>query len=514
MKKIFTLIAFGMFLQLSVQSQIFNPATKINCYFTSPVDTTLAHGQKAIALLNSTAGDTMIAYINRAKYSLDFCYFDYTEDSAWFEEGYVPPIHIAINNAYARGVKIRWISNNIDSASGYCNAFTPNYGLAMINAAIPKINRPYSTYAVMHDKFIIIDGKSSNPNDPIVWGGSMNIEPGQLAYDLNNIMIIQDSAIAHAYTAEFNQIWGDTVLGGPSNVANQKWGSAKKNIGLHNFLVGTNKIPVEVYFSPEDNTNSYILDDMAKAKNEVDVCMYAFSYNLDADSMVQLHKRGLAVSCIIDGLYAGDAPYATLHTAIDTMVQIYNEGTKLNPTCLDTVPILLCHNKYMIIDPCYWNYPSANPMVETGSHNWSLGANTANDENVMIVHDSTIANLYYQAYHPAFLAAQKADGATHIVGLTQCPKTTVGINEVQATAAGINIYPNPANNELNISFNNVQGKEVIYQVYNLMGQSVLNGTLKADATDKINVSMLPSGLYMLSVENGNTRYSKKFSCIR
>ena len=514
MKKAYYLIALVLLFNLSVKSQVFNPKTDINVYFNTPVDNSVAHGTNAIYLPNSTIGDTMIAYINRAKYSLDFCYFDYTEDSAWFEEGYVPPIHKAITAAYNRGVKIRWITNTIDSSLGFCGAWTPSYSLDSIPAAIPKINRPASSSAVMHNKFMIVDGKSTNPKDPIVWGGSMNLEAGQLSYDINNVIIIQDTGVAHAYTTEFNQIWGDTVLGGPSVVANQKWGNQKKDLSLHHFLVGTNKIPVDAYFSPENNDNSHILATMTAATSEIDVCMYAFSLATNADTMLAAHKRGIYVSCIIDGGYEGDQPYGLLKPVLDSLMQIYPEGTKTNPTCNAAVPLRLCHSKLMITDPCYWTNPNSHPAVETGSHNWSNAANTVNDENFFIVHDSTIANLYYQNYVATFRDAQLANGIAHPTSLIQCPKLAEGVNEVQGTTAGINVYPNPANNQLNVSLTNITGKEITYQVYNLMGQVVLNGTLRTDAIDKIDISSLPSGIYMMAVQNGNARYTQKFNCIK
>src|SRR4029077_8611333 len=108
--------------------------------------------------------------------------------------------------AYNRGVKIRWICNSIDSSKGFNNAITPNYGLALINKNIPLLQSPSGgSYGIMHNKFVIIDGRSSNPDAPILWTGSMNWEPGQIDKDMHNIIIIQDSAVAHAYLTEFNQ---------------------------------------------------------------------------------------------------------------------------------------------------------------------------------------------------------------------------------------------------------------------------------------------------------------------
>ena len=138
MKKISTLLLITLAFCLSTNAQqIFYPGHHIVVYSTHAVDTTVAKpNNKAVGLIRS-AGDTLIAYINRAKYTLDIAVYDYVEDSTWYEGGYVPPIHTAINNAYARGVKIRWIHNASDSSKGFVNAITPNYGLALINKAIP-----------------------------------------------------------------------------------------------------------------------------------------------------------------------------------------------------------------------------------------------------------------------------------------------------------------------------------------------------------------------------------------
>ena len=47
----------------------------------------------------------------------------------------------------------------------------------------------------------------------------------------------------------------------------------------------------------------------------------------------------------------------------------------------------------MIVDQ---DAPSSDPLVFTGSHNWSAAADNDNDENTLVIHDATIANIYYQ----------------------------------------------------------------------------------------------------------------------
>src|SRR5262249_54900834 len=58
----------------------------------------------------------------------------------------------------------------------------------------------------------------------------------------------------------------------------------------------------------------------------------------------------------------------------------------------------LLHHKYTILDA---GYP--NTALWTGSHNWSVAANTTNDENSVIVHDAVISNLYYQEWFKRYI---------------------------------------------------------------------------------------------------------------
>jgi hypothetical protein len=54
----------------------------------------------------------------------------------------------------------------------------------------------------------------------------------------------------------------------------------------------------------------------------------------------------------------------------------------------------------MVVDQ---NAPTSDPLVFTGSHNWSAAADNDNDENTLIIHDATIANIYYQNFVKRFV---------------------------------------------------------------------------------------------------------------
>ena len=55
----------------------------------------------------------------------------------------------------------------------------------------------------------------------------------------------------------------------------------------------------------------------------------------------------------------------------------------------------IMHHKYAIIDQAL---ASSDPLVITGSHNWSAAAENSNDENTVFYYNQNIANQYYQEF--------------------------------------------------------------------------------------------------------------------
>ncbi len=94
----------------------------------------------------------------------------------------------------------------------------------------------------------------------------------------------------------------------------------------------------------------------------------------------------------------------------------------------------------------------------------------------------------------------------------------IKVNYVSSTASGIanyervpmNLFPNPAENELNIHLSTNQSTTVL--VKNILGQPVLQTTL-TDVVSKVDISTLPSGVYFLEMKgqeqcNYGTRFMK------
>ena len=83
-----------------------------------------------------------------------------------------------------------------------------------------------------------------------------------------------------------------------------------------------------------------------------------------------------------------------------------------------------------------------------------------------------------------------------------------GLNETTNDAA-FTVYPNPANDVLFVetqNFASLPGQT--YRIINLMGQTLLQGTINADA-QRINIEKLSAGLYFITIDNVTQKFEVK-----
>ncbi|MEI7803126.1 MAG: T9SS type A sorting domain-containing protein [Bacteroidota bacterium] len=104
------------------------------------------------------------------------------------------------------------------------------------------------------------------------------------------------------------------------------------------------------------------------------------------------------------------------------------------------------------------------------------------------------------------------DSTTFVGYITRYDPTiiqdTTVIVAVKQDDSAINIYPNPATNEIKIS--NLSSEENQIKIFNLLGQQVKNIRGSHEQSISINISDLPSGIYMLTVSNNKKISCKKF----
>ena len=454
--------------------------SKIKYYFNQPVDNSVATAANAV-YLNNCIADTLTAYLNRAKYSLDICVYDFDKTNSFSDTTvdpvFAPEIALAINNAYNRGVKVRWI---YEASNG-------NTGLSLLNPAIPTLGSPQgSNYTIMHDKFVVIDGNSSDPNDAIVWTGCLNWYVQQFNRDYNNVVVFQDSALAHAYTGEFNQMWGDTGL--VTNPGASRFGMYKSDLGRHHFVIGGT--PVDLYFSPSDGTESHIQSTISTANTDLYFGMYTFTSNADANLIMSKFNNGVYVAGIDDSWSNSYGPHSTFTSGLAINFKVYTETSTS-----------IYHNKFLIVDP---SDICSDPMVLTGSHNWSTSANTHNDENTVIIHNDTAANLFYQYFKATFNTL----GGSLIPQHACIYAATPVITSLEENTA---VYPNPSNGVFMISYQTDIARQIKIDIYDITGKNVatpVNEILQQPGKYTVSQALNTSGMYLVRITAGNETCNK------
>ena len=314
--------------------------------------------------------------------------------------------------------------------------------LPNLDPNIPVVIRDPSPAGIMHNKFIIVDANSVN--NSWVMGGSTNwTDPSNLLNDYNNIIFIQDQAIAKAYTLEFEEMWGGV------------FGTHKLDNTPHKFNL--NGVNVEVYFSPSDRTTSKILDLIKTANQSVEFGLLSFTRDDLGDAIIdQDIQFGVTVRGIIESKNSSNGGEYDNLVAANVNVRSHEGVTHQ------------FHHKYLIVDA---NLTTSNPAVLTGSHNWSNNAENNSDENTIIIYDHTISNIYLQEFEERWSEL-----------------STTSINDY--SDAKISIYPNPSNQVIFVDSDN--------EIKNISVFTVDGKLIKT--TKDINITIENSGVYFIKVE--------------
>jgi photosystem II stability/assembly factor-like uncharacterized protein len=133
--------------------------------------------------------------------------------------------------------------------------------------------------------------------------------------------------------------------------------------------------------------------------------------------------------------------------------------------------------------------------------NYSNGLPTIADiTDFMIYNDGTSASVLRVSYYGR--------------GVWESPlNTPVAIEEIAGNSNDLSVYPNPANDFLDISFNAGDKKQdFVLEIKNLLGQSVYSEKVKSFSgkwNTKLDISKLSKGMYLVLFSGGNQTAGKK-----
>lgn len=409
-------------------------------YFVGSVDNSVATIEEAISV-GADMNDSIAAYIIRAEHTLDIAAYNINNSV----------IVNAINEANSNGVVVRYIAE----------AQNANIGIGDFDSGIAVHYREDGQGSGMHNKFIIAD--ADYVDQAFVLTGSTNLTTENLVDDFNNLIIFQDQSLARGFRIEFEEMWGSD--GDTPDEDNALFGADKSINTPKKFIIGGS--PVELYFSPSDNATNAISNAIASAEYDLDFALLTFTRDELADAVLDVASIFLEPRGIIEQVNVTGSEFDNL---VDEGLQVYSHQGITGQL----------HHKYCIIDH---SNESADPIIITGSHNWSSSAENINDENTVVVHDARMANIYFQEFMARW-------------------QTVVGLNELEAQELGV--YPNPTTGA---TFVTVEGQGQLY-IHDMSGRLVSSLWLSA-GVNEVATQQLAEGVYQLTFEGERNLHSAK-----
>ncbi len=445
-----------------------NSTGDIRVWFNNPVDNSVSSGVNAL-FLNQTFDDSIIAILDSAEETLDIAIYNLDNSNGIID---------AINAAYDRGVTVRLVADNGVNASAF-SIIDIGFTNKKMSPTGPAPSGGF--YGLMHNKFIVVDANHADPSKPMVLTGSTNWTTNQILVDPNNIIVVQDQSLARAYRLEFEEMFGGT------------WGPEKQANTPTQFLIGGRE--VELYFSGSDNVENQIIRTLLSADNDIHFAVFNWTRFNISYAVEDAVSAGAWAAGIIDDIDTMATQWTVLRAAM---------GPNLFK---DNLPGLL-HHKYTIVDA---QCPNKDPLVMTGSSNYTANGTARSDENILIVHDATIANLYYQE----FVQRYKDQGGVNFASVPEDCKVEepIGINNLEMGALAL--WPNPSTGNVYLALpGSVSGKALV-QVMDIAGRVVYNQQLMIDQGPlTLPLADAPGGFYLVRVDVGNRVFTGKVALSR
>lgn len=343
--------------------------------------------------------EALIAFIDQAKPRQGLHVFVYEfEKDAFF---------LALKRAKARKVRLQIVYDGmLDNSKGPAVDAEPKiakYGLKSVCKA-----RSGAGLNISHNKFIVLTNTSGKPT--AVWTGSTNFTDSAIYGQSNVGHAIRDGKLAQQYFDWHQIIWQTPTLPGA--------GSRKIAMRLSP-LPATLSAGTHLVLSPRQTTEAIDACSQAVTASKRLICFTApFALHDDLEAALvttPAHVLGLLNTAGVVQKALHQAPNTQLASsaAIDDKSILERWQGRLLAESRHHSGVHI-HTKILLVDPL-----SDQPLVVTGSANFSTNACKFNDENqLFIIGDQAVADVYFGEFlrlfdhyyfrdHMAWAAKQK-----------------------------------------------------------------------------------------------------------
>lgn len=141
---------------------------------------------------------------------------------------------------------------------------------------------------------------------------------------------------------------------------------------------------VRALFCPQDACESELIEQIDSAQKSIHCAVYLFTLEDVREAIIRAEERGVDVKLVLETQDSESewSQYPSLRDKVDVRL----DGNQY-----------LMHNKYCVFD---------GKIVWTGSYNWSKSGSERNNENVVILEDSKIAEEYESDFERLYMLAE------------------------------------------------------------------------------------------------------------
>ena len=265
----------------------------------------------------------------------------------------------AILAASRRGVRVRMVTDEDSLGQSITLQKLQETGISMVSD---------HNSALMHHKFMVVDQKG-------VWSGSYNWTSSCTFRNDNNAIYIESDQLAQDYLQEFDEMY-----------YNKHFGEEKRNRTPYPYVTVSNA-PIEVCFSPPGKCAEKIAKAVSRAQKSIRFMAFAFTSDRITEALKERQRAGIDIAGVIE-TYQSDKPGGDFAAFQNHKMNVLLDGNPYN-----------MHHKVFILD---------EQTVILGSFNFTRSADTANDENLLIIDDQEIASLYLDEFERVYAQAQNA----------------------------------------------------------------------------------------------------------
>jgi phosphatidylserine/phosphatidylglycerophosphate/cardiolipin synthase-like enzyme len=343
-----------------------------------------------------------------------------------FYEFHYPPVVKALAEARKRVRRLQIIidakvNEFVDKAGKKHKSFPRTENLAAIqDAGIPDtciIRRDANPNDIQHNKFmVLLKGAAEKPTE--VWSGSTNISLGGFSGQTNVGHWVRDEGVA----AQFAAYWNLLAQNPGSKKSDDKTQAAKKRKAYRDSVEALLAVPTTraaiaagttAIFSPrsgDEVLNLYV--DLVDNADAVSCITLAFGVNDTfktqlKDNTPQSHITFLLLEKKDQKSKKSTKPFVAINASnnvykawgsfIRTAVYQWARETNARALQLNT-HVSYIHSKFLLHDPL-----GDDPIVVTGSANFSDASTNSNDENMIVIRGNPrVADIYFTEFNRLF----------------------------------------------------------------------------------------------------------------